>query len=393
MPGRYGTKTVVCGAPNCRPGILTVYVPLGVKTISGVESDGMLASAAELGINRDHAGIIELRDGDAAALARQRDRDRQQEHHAPARSLGPSRHGARSGGDHRQDAARSGAGSDLLPGAPVRAGEREIEIEDLRALPALQRAGFRERDRAAVAALAAVPADGGRPEPDQQHRRSDELHHGRTGAADARVRSRQTERRHHLRASGARRRANRRAERRRVRARAVESGDRRRGRPHRDRRRDRRTRQRDLRHDHFHRSRKREFQRCQRAQDFRRAEAAHRRFDAIRKSAGPAQHRPRSGARPRTAAAALAGHPAGGRPGRPCRESARTRAASPLDLDWLARKLGRVLDADEVRRILESLQFGVSRERLRENFLGHGPSGARPKTSPCRKIWWKKWAA
>ena len=51
---------MVCGAPNCRPGIRTVYVPLGLKTISGVESDGMLASAAELGINQDHAGIIEL---------------------------------------------------------------------------------------------------------------------------------------------------------------------------------------------------------------------------------------------------------------------------------------------------------------------------------------------
>src|SRR5690349_4505981 len=33
---RYGRKTVVCGAPNCRPGITSVYVPLGVKTISGV---------------------------------------------------------------------------------------------------------------------------------------------------------------------------------------------------------------------------------------------------------------------------------------------------------------------------------------------------------------------
>jgi phenylalanyl-tRNA synthetase beta chain len=58
--GRYGRKTVVCGAPNCRPGITTVYVPLGVKTVSGVSSDGMLASAAELDINRDHAGILEL---------------------------------------------------------------------------------------------------------------------------------------------------------------------------------------------------------------------------------------------------------------------------------------------------------------------------------------------
>jgi phenylalanyl-tRNA synthetase beta chain len=59
-PGTLGTRTVVCGAPNCRPGLLTAYVPLGKKVIDGVESDGMLASGAELGINRDHAGIIEL---------------------------------------------------------------------------------------------------------------------------------------------------------------------------------------------------------------------------------------------------------------------------------------------------------------------------------------------
>jgi phenylalanyl-tRNA synthetase beta chain len=58
--GRYGRKTVVCGAPNCRPGLVTAYVPIGKKVIQGVESDGMLASAAELGINRDHTGVIEL---------------------------------------------------------------------------------------------------------------------------------------------------------------------------------------------------------------------------------------------------------------------------------------------------------------------------------------------
>ena len=58
--GALGRKTVVCGAPNCRPGLMTAYVPLGKKMINGVESDGMLASGAELGINRDHAGIIEL---------------------------------------------------------------------------------------------------------------------------------------------------------------------------------------------------------------------------------------------------------------------------------------------------------------------------------------------
>ncbi len=58
----FGIKTVVCGAPNCRPGLRTVYVPLGKKTIEGVESDGMLASASELGINRDHSGIVELKE-------------------------------------------------------------------------------------------------------------------------------------------------------------------------------------------------------------------------------------------------------------------------------------------------------------------------------------------
>jgi phenylalanyl-tRNA synthetase beta chain len=58
--GRYGTKIVVCGAPNCRAGVVTAYVPVGNKIIQGIESDGMLASGAELGINRDRAGIIEL---------------------------------------------------------------------------------------------------------------------------------------------------------------------------------------------------------------------------------------------------------------------------------------------------------------------------------------------
>jgi phenylalanyl-tRNA synthetase beta chain len=57
---RYGERTVVCGAGNCRVGMRTVYVPLGKKTIDGVESDGMLASAAELGVGRDHSGIVEL---------------------------------------------------------------------------------------------------------------------------------------------------------------------------------------------------------------------------------------------------------------------------------------------------------------------------------------------
>src|SRR5277367_36369 len=57
---RFGTKRVVCGAPNCRPGMLTVYLPLAPMVIDGVESEGMLASALELGVTGDHSGIVEL---------------------------------------------------------------------------------------------------------------------------------------------------------------------------------------------------------------------------------------------------------------------------------------------------------------------------------------------
>jgi phenylalanyl-tRNA synthetase beta chain len=67
--GVYGDKLVVCGAPNCRPGMLSAYVPIGTKFINGVESDGMLASGAELGVNRDAAGILELPGPIGAPLA------------------------------------------------------------------------------------------------------------------------------------------------------------------------------------------------------------------------------------------------------------------------------------------------------------------------------------
>ncbi len=63
---KYGTKTVVCGAPNCREGLWTVYAPIGRKVVSGIESDGMLASGRELGVNRDHEGIVELSDAEFA---------------------------------------------------------------------------------------------------------------------------------------------------------------------------------------------------------------------------------------------------------------------------------------------------------------------------------------
>ena len=66
---------VVCGAPNVQAGKKYPYAPVGAvlpggvklerKKIRGVESNGMLCSARELGLGTDHAGILEL-DTDAA---------------------------------------------------------------------------------------------------------------------------------------------------------------------------------------------------------------------------------------------------------------------------------------------------------------------------------------
>ena len=76
---------VVCGAGNAQPGLLAPWVPPGTKlgekligraTIEGVTSEGMLASAAELGISRDHAGLLELGLRElAAALSGDLERD------------------------------------------------------------------------------------------------------------------------------------------------------------------------------------------------------------------------------------------------------------------------------------------------------------------------------
>src|ERR1043165_809966 len=62
---------VVCGAPNARTGMTGVFSPpgtyipgkkitLGVGTIRGGESRGMLVAGAEMEISDDHEGIIDL---------------------------------------------------------------------------------------------------------------------------------------------------------------------------------------------------------------------------------------------------------------------------------------------------------------------------------------------
>ena len=68
--GGLGRFQVVCGAPNAREGLVaplarpgTVLpggLTIGVTELRGCRSEGMLCSAAELGLSRDHSGIIEL---------------------------------------------------------------------------------------------------------------------------------------------------------------------------------------------------------------------------------------------------------------------------------------------------------------------------------------------
>src|SRR2546421_2346756 len=69
--GRGDPVQVVCGAPNARAGMKGVFsapgsfipgknLTLGVGSIRGVESRGMLLSAFELQLSDDHEGIIDL---------------------------------------------------------------------------------------------------------------------------------------------------------------------------------------------------------------------------------------------------------------------------------------------------------------------------------------------
>jgi phenylalanyl-tRNA synthetase beta chain len=62
---------IICGAPNARTGLKVAYAPIGsviptnqmvIKKakIAGVESNGMLCSARELGLGNEDAGIIEI---------------------------------------------------------------------------------------------------------------------------------------------------------------------------------------------------------------------------------------------------------------------------------------------------------------------------------------------
>ena len=67
--GAHGMLQIVCGAPNARPGLVAPLATVGAAfgdfqikaaKLRGVESNGMLCSAKELGIDADASGLLEL---------------------------------------------------------------------------------------------------------------------------------------------------------------------------------------------------------------------------------------------------------------------------------------------------------------------------------------------
>src|SRR4249919_79858 len=67
--GRQALLQIVCGAPNARPGLMAPLATSGARVgditiqaarLRGVESNGMLCSAKELGLDADASGLLEL---------------------------------------------------------------------------------------------------------------------------------------------------------------------------------------------------------------------------------------------------------------------------------------------------------------------------------------------
>ena len=199
---------VVCGAPNARTGMKSVFSPVGTYipgkkitlakgVIRGVESNGMLCSAAELELSDDHDGIIDLPD-DApvgvayASLCRpRRSGHRRRADAQPARRDRRLRHRPRS---RRRRPRRT---EDAAP----HAGRGRLRLPDQRAarfrrrrrasLPGLRAASGARRHQRRFAGMDAEAAARDRPAADQRAGRHHQLSHLRSRPAAACLRSRQ----------------------------------------------------------------------------------------------------------------------------------------------------------------------------------------------------------
>ncbi len=177
--------TLICGAPNLRAGMTSVWLDIGTKTIDGIESNGMLASASELGIGKDHSGIVDLGDAifnlapdqiievDNKSLTHRPDL---WGHHGMAREVAAI------------------TGNKLLDPVPAREFSGtpaiSVEIKNPDLCPRYSALVFENVTVRPSPLWLQYRLEADRPERHQQHRGRDELCSGRTDAADARVRRR-----------------------------------------------------------------------------------------------------------------------------------------------------------------------------------------------------------
>ena len=149
---------IVCGAPNAAAGMKVPCATVGAQlpgglriaaaTMRGVESQGMLCSASELGIDADASGLLAL-PADAAVgrrparRARPRRRaDHAQDHAEPRRLPVDPRHRARRRGGHRRGAR---AARRCRRRRSTSRAERAVRVEDADRLPSLRVARHRRR--------------------------------------------------------------------------------------------------------------------------------------------------------------------------------------------------------------------------------------------------------
>ena len=209
---------VVCGAPNARTGMKGVFSPpgtyipgkkitLGVGTIRGVESRGMLVSEAEMELSDDHDGIIDLPDdapvGESYAKWAGLDDPVIEINLTPNRPDCTGVHGI------ARDLAAAGMGKLIDPAPKPVKGTFPCPVSvklDIagRSLSRLRAAPRARREERAVARMDAEAADRDRAAPDQRARRHHQLHDLRPRPPAARVRRRQGARQSHRapRASG-----------------------------------------------------------------------------------------------------------------------------------------------------------------------------------------------
>ena len=162
--GRYGQETVVCGAPNCRAGMVTAYVPAharaarfeGISAASRATACWPAARTRHQSRSRRASSNSTLKPGDPLPLHARSASSRSTTSRITHRPDLWGHHGmAREVAAILRKPLRDPVKLDLLP-----AGRRRDRGRDrrFRSVPAVQRAGVRERHGAAVAAVAAIPA-------------------------------------------------------------------------------------------------------------------------------------------------------------------------------------------------------------------------------------------